>query len=221
MESLTYFFNTFVGLFVIVDPFAMVPVYLSMTERFSPAEQIATRRKASLLACVILLVFTFSGAQLFHFFGITLGAFQIAGGILLLLLGIAQLNATRSRVRENEEEEIMAKDDVAIFPLAMPLLAGPGAISTAILFAGTAESAFDMLLNASAVVAAIAVSYWVLKMAPLMYRILGQTGLNVLTRVMGIILTAIAVQFILNGMTSSITGMIKEIMEVAVQHWPK
>jgi multiple antibiotic resistance protein len=211
MESLSQFINTFVGLFVIVDPFAMVPVYLSMTERFSPEERIATRRKASLIACIILMCFALGGTLIFSFFGITLGAFQVAGGILLLLLGIAQLNATRNRVRENETAEIMTKDDVSIFPLATPLLAGPGAISTAVLYAGTAKSALDVALNGAAVIAAILASYIILTLAPATYRILGQTGLNVLTRIMGIILTAIAVQFILNGLGNSIGPIIQAI----------
>jgi multiple antibiotic resistance protein len=204
LSQFNLFLNVFVGIFVIVDPFAMVPVYLSMTERFSNAERKQTRRRATTVASVILVLFSVAGTAIFAFFGITLAAFQIAGGILMLLLGIAQLNATRSRVRENETEEIMTKDDVSIFPLATPLLAGPGAISTAILYSSKGHGTMHMATNIGAIVAVMFVSHLILKFSPVVYKILGQTGLNVLTRVMGVILTAIAVQFIINGLQQAL-----------------
>jgi len=201
--ELTYFLRTIVAVFVIVDPFAVVPVYLLFTERNTPVERRNIRRKASLVALGILLVFAISGMAVFRMFGITLPAFQIAGGILLLLLGIAQLNSKRDRVRAEEREEGIQKDDVSVFPLGTPLLAGPGAISTVVLMSTEASAApmrkLELLL---AILIALVMCHVVLKGAPMLLRVLGRTGLNLLTRIMGIILTAVAVQFILNGLTS-------------------
>src|SRR5436190_788689 len=130
-----YLINTIVALFVIVDPFAVVPVYLTLTERFTHPERRTIRRKASVVATGILVTFALTGLGIFNLFGITLPAFQIAGGILMLMLGTAQLGANRARVKPEEREEGLERDDISIFPLATPLIAGPGSISTVVLYA--------------------------------------------------------------------------------------
>jgi len=204
-EEILYVLRTFVAVFVIVDPFAMVPVYLSLTERFSPDGIRATRRKASLVAFGILSVFAMTGLTVFHLFGITLAAFQIAGGILLLLLGIQQLNNSRTRVKPEETSEGLDRDDVWVFPLGTPLLAGPGAISTVVLLSTQAKDPIRMVGLEVAVIGAMLASYAVLKSAHFLFALLGRTGLNLLTRLMGLILTAIAIQFMINGMTGILT----------------
>lgn len=196
---------------MIVDPFAVIPIYLSLTENYSEADRRHTRHKASFVGLGILLVFAVSGTTIFNIFGITLPAFQIAGGILLLLLGIAQLNATRDRVKPEEETESHHRDDISVFPLGTPLIAGPGAISTVILYASKCKNWIELTGLLIAVCGAVGASHLVLKGAPYLFRILGRTGLNLLTRIMGVILTALAIQFILNGLTTTITnlGLIK------------
>jgi len=126
-------------------------------------------------------------------------AFQIAGGILLLMFGLSQLNRKRKRLGDGEEEEGMSKDDISIFPLATPLLAGPGAISTVVLFSSNSTSSIRVASLMFSILLVLSSAYFLLKLAPTVYRILGRTGLNVITRIMGIIVTAIAVQFIING----------------------
>jgi len=190
--------NLVLAIFVIVDPFAVVPVFLSITEHSDSRVRERTARKASLIAFAILAFFALFGLILFDFFGITLPAFQIAGGILLLRLGLAQLAADRTRVRPEEAAESLAREDVSVFPLATPLLAGPGAISTVVLLASKQESKLGVTSLVCAVAVALAASYVMLRFASVLYRVLGKTGLNLLTRIMGIILTAIAIQFI-NG----------------------
>ena len=150
---------------------------------------------------MILLIFAFSGTTIFNIFGISLPAFQIAGGILLLLLGIAQLNANRRRVKYEEKLESLEKEDVSIFPLAMPLIAGPGAISTVVLISSQLKRFHEYIILGLSVSAAVFSTYLILRFAPRLFRFLGTTGLNLLTRIMGILLTAIAVQFIINGLT--------------------
>ena len=199
----TYLTGAFVTLFFIIDPFAVVPVYLTLTNRFSPADQAHIRVKASLISLGILVAFAVSGMKFFQLFGITMPAFQIAGGLLLLLLGVSQLNAARKKVTSVEEDEGLTRDDISVFPLATPLLAGPGAISTVILLATKAESALRLGELVVVIVACTGISLLVLKFSPMLYRVLGNTGLTLLSRIMGIVLTAVAVQFILNGLSEA------------------
>jgi multiple antibiotic resistance protein len=196
-----YFTSAFVTLVFIVDPFAVVPVYLTITERFGAPGRRHIRIKATAIATVLLVFFALSGKKFFELFGITLPAFQIAGGILLLVLGISQLNAERKKVNNEETDEGLEKDDISVFPLATPLLAGPGAISTVILYATAAASPLRFGELLVAVLATMAVTFLILTISPALLRVLGRTGLNLLSRIMGIVLTAIAVQFILNGIT--------------------
>ena len=200
-QELAYIFNAFVGIFVIVDPFAVIPVYISLTKDFPLAqEQAHVRRKATLIAWVILITFALSGMAIFKVFGITLPAFQIAGGILLLKFGLAQLSDSRDRVNPEEKRESKDRDDISVFPLAIPLLAGPGSISTVVLYSSKAHGEIRMISLVVAITAALLSCLVILKMARYLYRYLGKTGLNLMTKLMGILLTAIAVQFIINGL---------------------
>lgn len=207
VAELSFILSSFVAVFVIVDPFAVIPVYLSLTERFDTNDRKRIRLKACLVALGILAVFGLTGMAVFDLFGITIPAFQIAGGILLLLLGIAQLNAKRNRGAGVQRVEMEEKEDVSIFPLATPLLAGPGAISTVVLAASQVDSKLRHFELVFSIFAALACCYIVLIGAPLLYRVLKQTGLNLLTRIMGIILTAIAVQYMLNGIKGALIFM--------------
>lgn len=193
------FANLVLALFVIIDPFAVVPVFLSITQHSDRDHRKRTALKASLIAFGILGFFAVFGLLLFDFFGITLPAFQIAGGILLLRLGLDQLSADRTRVKPEEAAESMMKEDVSVFPLATPLLAGPGAISTVVLLSSKQESFVEKGMLFVAILVAILASYIMLRSASRLNQILGRTGLNLLTRIMGIILTAISIQFIING----------------------
>lgn len=207
LEYLQTFLSTFVAIFVIVDPFAVVPVYLMLTERYTVPDIVKTRRKATMVAGGLLITFALTGLSIFKVFSITLPAFQIAGGILLLLFGIAQLNGSRARVKPEEQSESMEREDVSVFPLGTPLLAGPGAISTVVLYAASFRSPAKMTMLVAAIVSALGAAYLVLKTAYPLYRVLGKTGLNLITRIMGLILTAVAVQFILNGTKGALQWM--------------
>jgi len=206
-HEIVYLLGSFTAVFVIVDPFAVVPVYLALTARLSADAIQRTRRKATLVAGGILVTFGASGMAVFRLFGITLPAFQIGGGILLVLLGIAQLNNVRARIKPEEQEEGEEKEDVSVFPLGMPLLAGPGAISTLVLLSTRAGS---FLRTAELVVAtclALFAAYLVLKSAHFLLHLMGKTGLNLLTRIMGLILTANGVQFMLTGIQGALKQM--------------
>ncbi|MBC7530550.1 MAG: NAAT family transporter [Oligoflexus sp.] len=196
------FFSSFTALFAIVDPFALIPVFLTMTDRFSPAERKHVCSKAAIVATCILLSFAIAGERIFQLFGISIPAFQIAGGILLLRFGIAQLSAERERVKREEESESFERSDISIFPMATPLLAGPGSISTVVIRASTIKTLVDQVIFGLSIVMVFVITYFLLRSAPYLYRLLRRTGLNLLTRIMGIILTAMAVQYIINGLTT-------------------
>lgn len=200
--SVLPFVTTFSALFAIIDPFAVIPVLLTLTERYSQAERLQVIRKAVLVAMLILILFAVTGEGVFRLFGISIPAFRIAGGILLLKLGIEQLSAQRERVKSEEESESFERDDISIFPLATPLLAGPGAISTVVLQAGQVSGVWASLGFILIIVLVFVACYFLLASAPQFYRVLGKTGLNLVTRIMGIILSAIAVQFIIDGAQS-------------------
>ncbi len=207
LQELSFILASFVAVFVIVDPFAVIPVYLALTDRFSREERRTIRLKASLIACAILGAFGVSGMAIFDVFGITIPAFQIAGGILLLQIGIAQLNAKRARGRGIKQIEVQEREDISIFPLATPLLAGPGAISTVVLASSKSQGVLRHVELTVAIFLVMVATYIILKAAPILYRFLGETGLSLLTRIMGIILTAISVQFILNGIKGALVMM--------------
>ncbi len=201
-NELVNFFSSFTALFAIVDPFALIPVYLTMTDRFSREERLHVVSKATIVATCILMAFSLAGERIFHLFGISIPAFQIAGGILLLKLGIEQLSAAREHVKTEEESESFERADISIFPIATPLLAGPGSISTVVLRSSQIGSWFGEITLVLSIALVFVCAYFMLRSAPYLYRLMGHTGLNLLTRIMGIILTAIAVQYIIDGISA-------------------
>lgn len=201
--------STFTTLFFVVDPPGVVPLFLSITAKETPAERRKTALRAAIAAFCTLSTFAFLGGLLFKTLGISLGAFRIAGGILLFLLAVDMLQAQPSRTRTSPEEEAegVDKPDVSIFPLAIPMLAGPGASSTVMVLVSRAESWIERLCVAVLIGITAVLSYWILRSASVIERRLGHTGMNVLKRVMGLILAATAVQFVIEGLRTAFGGL--------------
>jgi multiple antibiotic resistance protein len=199
---LAYTLVTFGSVFSIVDPFAAVPVFLALAGA-QPARELArTALRASATCFVVLSVFALAGNFIFSFFGITLPAFKIAGGILLFGVGLEMMRARRSDTRTTNEEERDAesKEDVGLIPLGLPLLSGPGAIATVMVLVGKAKDV-PQRVSLFVVIAAVSlIAFLVLRSASLVSRVLGKTGMNVIGRVMGLILAAVAMQFVLDGL---------------------
>ena len=197
-----YTLVTFGSVFSIVDPFAAVPIFLALAGAQPPRELAKTAFRAAATCFVVLSVFGIAGNFIFSFFGITLPAFKIAGGILLFGVGLEMMRAKRSATRSTDEEERDAesKEDVGLIPLGLPLLSGPGAIATVMVLVGKAKD-LPQRVTLFAVIAAVSlVSFLVLRSASLVLRVLGKTGMNVIGRVMGLILAALAMQFVLDGL---------------------
>ena len=195
------YMKIFVGLLAIVNPFGAIPMFISMTADESVAQRRDTTNQVALGLTIILLVALFAGDLLLQFFGITIDSFRVGGGILVLLMAISMLQAKTSPVKQTTEEatESIQKESVAIVPLAMPLLAGPGAISAVILAAHKANSVVGSLIIAGGIVVLSLVVWVVLRMSPWIAGRMGATGINIMTRIMGLMLTAIAVEFIASG----------------------
>jgi multiple antibiotic resistance protein len=205
---LEFVITAFVTFFVVIDPLGILPIFMALTGKKSVAirQQIAVR--AVFLASLILIVFVFAGDSIFRFLGISLPAFRIAGGLLLLLLSIDMILVRSSGLRtatKAEEDEAEESTDVAVFPLAVPLIAGPGAMTSVILIMGKAGNDFLIQLIAmSVLVCVLLLCLLVFFFASRLMNVLGLTGVNVIGRVFGIVIAGLAIQYMLDGFTAYI-----------------
>lgn len=194
----------FSSIFFLVDPFGAIPSFMAITASADSLRRKRTARKAAITCFIVLTSFAVGGQMIFKLFGITLPAFEIAGGLILLLIGLEMLQAKRSATQEvtGDTEEASQKEDAGIVPLGIPMLAGPGAISTVMVMVGQVPNLWRWEMGA--IVASITVtslvSYLVLSGAERVRRVLGETGIHVLVRVMGLLLVALAVQCFINGL---------------------
>ncbi len=191
------------SIFFLVDPFAAIGTFLAITEKADPPGRKAMARKGSITCFVVLTSFALIGKFIFRMFGITLPAFEIAGGLILLLIGLDMLQAKRSATQESsgETEDAAAKEDAGIVPLGIPMLAGPGAISSVMVLIGQAVKFWEVIVIISSIAITAYVSYWVLASADRVRKVMGETGIRILVRIMGLLLVALAVQFFVNGLT--------------------
>jgi len=198
----------FGSLFAIVNPVAATPAFLAMTAQNTTAQRLRMAATASMVCAGVLVSFAALGQSIFRVFGITLPAFQIAGGLILLLVSLDSLRAKRSPVQETpeEKEEGIAKEDIAVTPLAVPMLSGPGAITTVILLESRARGWAEHAVLYLAIAAVSALSYLILAGAARGAPRLSPIAMNVTSRLMGLLLAATAVQFILSGIAPSLAS---------------
>ena len=189
------------AVFFVVDPIGVVPIFIAMTHGDSREQMRDTAWRASLVAFGLLTFFALFGTFLFKVMGVSLAAFRVAGGVVLLITALDMLRARQSETKTSpgEAEEATAKEDVAIVPLALPLLAGPGAIATVMVLVSRGRGITNTLTVVGAVVVTMVATYLLLRAASLVQRVLGQSGVALFQRVMGLLLAAIAVQFIAEG----------------------
>lgn len=199
----------FTSVLFIVDPFAVVPSFLAMTQRDTPAFRRVLAKRGAWTSAITLALFALGGSAIFKLFGITIGAFKIAGGVLIGLNALDMVQARRSQQSETaaERAEGIQKEDIGVMPLGVPMLAGPGAISTVMVLAlGSKGPLLTAAVYVSIILTAL-ISFYVLAAASTVERRLGQTGMRILTRLMGLVLCAIAVQFIIDGI--KLSGLVK------------
>src|ERR1700733_3180079 len=190
------------SIFFLVDPFAALPTFLAVTAGADSHRRRKMAWKASVTALVVLSTFAVAGQFIFRIFGITLPAFEIAGGIILLLIGLDMLAAKRSPTQEasGDTEEAATKEDAGIVPLGIPMLAGPGSITSVMVLVAQAQTPWQMLAILGAIAVTAAICYLVLGNSDRVARALGDTGIRILVRIMGLLLVALAVQYFVNGM---------------------
>lgn len=206
-QALTFAISTFVTFVTVIDPVGLAPVVVSLTAPFNSAQRKTIVTRAILISAAIIFFFAVVGHYLLDRLGISLYAFNIAGGALLFLVAVDMLFGRQSGARETkeEEEEALTREDISVFPLAIPMIAGPGTIATTILYVGQASSnSIDLIEVIIAIVCVLFLAWVVMRSCTWIIRFVGKTGILVLSRILGILLAALAIQFILNGIATYI-----------------
>lgn len=201
MENWTEYSRFFIALLVILDPFAAVPLFITLTRSYSKPERKHIALIASFTVMVVLLLTALTGEKLLHTLGTSLASFRVGGGLILLLMALAMLRAQPQQWRTTSDEasEAESKSSIAVVPLAIPLLAGPGSISTVIIEVHRYSGVVHFLLVAAIIILVCILLWLVLRLAVPIGNALGQIGLNIVNRLFGLILAAIAVEIMANG----------------------
>ena len=202
----------FTSFFTLTNPLGTMPVFLTMTNGMNDHERKAIVRRATIVSFITLMVFTFSGQFLFKFFGISSNGFRIAGGFIIFKIGFDMLQARYSNAKLKEEEVKTYADDISITPLAIPMLCGPGAIANAIMLMDDA-STFTLKGTLIGIIALVYfITFLILQASTRLVRILGETGNNVMMRLMGLILMVIAVECFVSGLKPILIDILREAM---------
>lgn len=200
MTDAAFLITAFTTLFVIIDPIGLSPLFLALTQGASAAQRRAIALRSVGVAAALLTLFAAFGEAVLGFVGISMPAFRVAGGILLFLTALEMLFERRAKRREDQTHD--DSPDPSVFPLAIPLIAGPGSIATVILLAGQVPGAIGLVTVLGVMLAVLAVVLSFFLLSGLLERALGKTGINVVTRLLGMLLAALAVQFVLDGLKS-------------------
>jgi multiple antibiotic resistance protein len=209
MPSWDILFNAFVTLLVTIDPPGLAPLFLALTGGMNRSQRQQVAIRASLIGFIVLAIFALAGAEILNVFGITLPAFRVAGGMLLFVIAFEMIFEKRQDRKEKSADTAITQDmihDIAAFPLAIPLIAGPGAISATVLLSGKFHGPLSVLGLIAIILACLVISYLVFVLAEHIDRFLGATGRSVLTRLLGVILAALAVQFVADGIRALIAA---------------
>ncbi|NPA63319.1 MAG: NAAT family transporter [Methanococci archaeon] len=203
--DIQYFILAFSSIFSILNPFGAVPVFITLTESYPKKERNLVAKKTVIYALAILLSFALFGSLILKFFGISLDAFKIAGGILLLLISLDMVRGHQeAKLHRKEIEAAYEIDEIALMPLATPLLAGPGSITACMVAMAEAPDIGDKFLVIVAILISLGITYITLLFAEKLLDKIGKLGIRILTRMMGLILTAIAVQMIVSGIKGAL-----------------
>ncbi len=195
-------FKIFIALIALVNPLGVLPMFISLTQDFDSAQKQRAIRTAAFTVVAVITTCALLGEQIIKFFGISTASLQVAGGLLILLMSLSMLNAQPSGAKTTAEErdEAEHKDTIGVVPLGIPLLTGPGAMSTVIVLAGKAHHASDYIALIGSGVVIAALVWLTLQMAEPIARVMGRTGINIATRIMGLLVAAVAVEFIVDGL---------------------
>lgn len=201
--------KSFISLLALINPIVAVPFFLSLTANYSVAARRNTVRLTTISVFCVVAIAALLGQNIIDFFGISVGSLQASGGIIMLLMAINMLNAQTGNTRSTEEErdEAEQKNSIAVVPLAIPLLTGPGTISTVIVYAAKTQHWYERLELIGIGAAIAALCFLALSAADPISRVIGRTGINIGTRLMGLMLAALAVEFMANGLKAMLPGL--------------
>ena len=204
MDVLRYIVEVLPAVIVILNPFGAALIFVSLTMEDSQAELIQKSRRTTLTVVITLFVFMFLGQLIFHLFGITLNAFRIAGGILLFGMGMSMIKGKhpQSKITDKERAEVVEQEDISIIPMGIPVLSGPGSIATIMVYRSRAEHNFEIAILFTSVLLAGLLTYFVLKYSHVLVDKFGKTALRIISRIMGLLVVTMAVQFVVAGVTA-------------------
>jgi multiple antibiotic resistance protein len=200
---------SFISMFTMVNPIGVIPVYTAMTAKLSPQESRRVARKATLTALLILLAFALTGQWIFRFFSISANSLRVVGGVIFFFMGYEMLQARLTRTQFDDESNHEYINDISITPLGIPIICGPGAITTAILLMNESQSPLQSGIVLGIIVALIAFTYVLLLGSHQVTRLIGENGNKVMLRLMGLIVMVIAVEFFFSGLTPIVREMLR------------
>tara|TARA_Y100000994_G_scaffold60223_1_gene48602 strand:+ start:441 stop:1094 length:654 start_codon:yes stop_codon:yes gene_type:complete len=204
--DISFILLSFSSLFALLNPIGIAPIILSLTENYNLSDYKRLIRKSTFFACILLLMFAIMGKIIFSFYGITIHAFKIAGGILFLRIGLNMLEAKVSRTKSTpkESEEAEANGDIAFSPIGIPLIAGPGAITSVMILSAQTTSFNQRIIFYFNIIITLFLTFIILTLAKKLTKKLGTVGLRIIERIMGMILMVVAIQFIIDGIGMTI-----------------
>mgnify|MGYP005846794105 CR=1 FL=1 len=210
-DLLPFFIFSVSSLFTLVNPIGIAPLFLGMTEQYDPTRRSVAARRGVLTAFLVMVAFAITGNLIFKFFGITINAFRIAGGFLFFRIGLDMMEARLSRTKHSrkEDSEALTREDIGIIPLGVPVISGPGAITSTMILSGETQSVAGLGIVILAILITLSATYVVLRTAPKISALLGNSGMRIITRIMGLIVMVIAVQFMIDGIKPILTGIIR------------
>jgi len=208
-EIVAFGILSFTSFFTLINPFGTMPIFMTMTSELDIQQRTKTAKKASIVAFITIILFAFSGQLLFNFFGISVNSFRIVGGVIFFLMGMDMLQARLGKVKVKESEVKSYVDDISITPLAIPMICGPGALTNAIIMMEDANSIEKKITLIITIFLVMLLTYLILYSSSRIIKILGQTGINVMMRLMGLIVMVIAVEFFFAGLKPILLDIMK------------
>lgn len=199
-DLLTFGILSFTSFFTLINPLGTMPIFMTMTADLDQSHRTKTAKKASIVSFITIIIFAFSGQLLFNFFGISVNSFRVVGGVIFFLMGMDMLQARLGKVKLKDSEIKSYVNDISVTPLAIPMICGPGALTNAIVMMEDANSINKKIVLILATLLVIIVTYTILYSSSKIIKILGETGINVMMRLMGLIVMVIAVEFFFSGL---------------------
>jgi multiple antibiotic resistance protein len=208
-DALSFGLLCFTSFFTLINPLSTMPVFMTMTAGLNEKERTRTAQKASIVALITIVIFALSGQLLFKFFGISVNSFRVVGGVIFFIMGMDMLQARLGQVKIKDSEVKTYVNDISVTPLAIPMICGPGAITNSIVLMEDASTLTRKIVLFGMILLVMMITYLVFYSSSRILKILGQTGINVMMRLMGLIVMVIAVEFFFSGLKPIILDMIK------------